>query len=553
MTTNPPDSLPLDWLYRWEKERPDALYMTQPMGGGALHTWTWGQAIDEARRMAAHLKSLGYEPGTRIGIISKNCAWWIMSDWAIWLAGYISVPLYPTLTAASVRQILEHSECKACFIGKLDDWPAMKPGVPDGVHCISYPLSPPNDYESWDDIVAKTAPLQGQPQRDAKELFTIIYTSGTTGMPKGVMHNFSAFAWALRAGNTRFDLKPEDRQLSYLPLSHIAERVATEMGSLHSGCQLFFAESLDTFVADLQRARPTLFFSVPRLWVKFQQGVLAKVPAKKLDRLLKIPLLGRLVRKKILAGLGLDQCRFAAGGAAPMPPTVLDWYQRLGLEIIEVYGMTENCAVCHSNVPGDTKPGYVGMPYPGVEQRIGPVTGEVQMRSPGMMMGYYKEPEKTREVLTEDGWLKTGDKGELDEKGRLRITGRVKDLFKTSKGKYVAPAPIEDRLVVHSRVEACCVTGASQPQPCALVMLSPDAKADGREALTASLQSHLEQVNGQLDDHEKLAFLVVVSEAWTVEAGFVTPTMKVKRNMIEDTYGPQLDAWYAKNQAVVWQ
>jgi long-chain acyl-CoA synthetase len=553
MTTNPPDSLPLDWLYRWEKERPDALYMTQPMGGGALHTWTWGQAIDEARRMATYLQSLGYEPGTRIGIISKNCAWWIMSDWAIWLAGYISVPLYPTLTAASVRQILEHSECKACFIGKLDDWPAMKPGVPDGVHCISYPLSPPNDYESWDDIVAKTAPLQGQPQRDAKELFTIIYTSGTTGMPKGVMHNFSAFAWALRAGNTRFDLKPEDRQLSYLPLSHIAERVATEMGSLHSGCQLFFAESLDTFVADLQRARPTLFFSVPRLWVKFQQGVLAKVPAKKLDRLLKIPLLGRLVRKKILAGLGLDQCRFAAGGAAPMPPTVLDWYQRLGLEIIEVYGMTENCAVCHSNVPGDTKPGYVGMPYPGVEQRIGPVTGEVQMRSPGMMMGYYKEPEKTREVLTEDGWLKTGDKGELDEKGRLRITGRVKDLFKTSKGKYVAPAPIEDRLVVHSRVEACCVTGASQPQPCALVMLSPDAKADGREALTASLQSHLEQVNGQLDDHEKLAFLVVVSEAWTVEAGFVTPTMKVKRNMIEDTYGPQLDAWYAKNQAVVWQ
>ena len=527
--------------------------MTQPMGGGVLREFTWAQAAGEARRMAVYLQSLGYPPGTHIGLLSKNCAWWILSDLAIWMAGYVSVPLYPTLTAGSVRQILEHSECKACFIGKLDGWEAMKPGVPDGVHCISYPVSPPNDFPSWDAIVAKTAPLQGQPLRGAEDLATIIYTSGTTGMPKGVMHSFGVFAWALQTGNTRFGLNPDDRELSYLPLSHIAERVATEMGSLFSGCRLFFAESLETFAADLQRARPTLFFSVPRLWVKFQQGVFSKIPKKKLDVLFRVPLLNRLIKKKILTGLGLDQCRFAAGGAAPMPPALLEWYQALGLEILEVYGMTENCAVCHSNVSGQAKPGYVGTPYPGVEQRIDAATGEVQMRSPGVMLGYYKEPQKTQETFTVDGWLKTGDKGELDAQGRLKITGRVKDIFKTSKGKYVAPAPIEDKLVTHPRIEACCVAGAGQAQPCALLMLSAEAKNDNREALATSLEQHLQKVNAQLNEHEQLEFLAVVGDAWTVENGFVTPTMKIKRNVVENAYGKHLDGWYAQRQSVVWQ
>jgi long-chain acyl-CoA synthetase len=297
---------------------------------------------------------------------------------------------------------------------------------------------------------------------------------------------------------------------------------------------------------------------VPRLWVKFQQGVFAKVPREKLDRLFRIPLLNRVIKRKILKGLGLDQCRLAIGGAAPMPPAMLDWYRELGLEILECYGMTENFGMSHANQHGRSRPGYVGTTYPGMDHRVDPLTGEVQTRSAGTMLGYYKEPEKTRETFTADGWLKTGDKGEIGKDGALKITGRVKDLFKTSKGKYVAPAPIEDKLVNHPKVEAVCVAGANQGQPCALVMLSPDAlkeshDATRRSALAQSLSEHLDKVNALLDPHEQMDFLAVVKDSWTVENGFVTPTMKVKRNVVESAYGKLLDGWYAQKKPVVWQ
>jgi len=561
MITVTPDKLPLQRLYHWEKARAHNIYLTQPMGGGVTRDYTWQHAVGEARRMAAYLKSLGFPKGSNIAILSKNCAHWLMSDYAIWMAGYVSVPLYPTLAADTVRQILEHSEAKAIFVGKLDDWDSMKAGVPAGLPCISYPLSPASvladpAVKKWDDVMASTAPLADSPVRDADELATIIYTSGTTGMPKGVMHSFGTMASGALSGLQRFTGLPDDRVLSYLPLSHVAERNAVENFSLAVGFRIFFAESLDTFAADLRRARPHTFVSVPRLWVKFQQGVMAKLP--QLETLLKIPVVGTLIKRKVLAGLGLDQCRLAAGGAAPMPPALLEWYKRLGLEIVEVYGMTENFGMSHSNEPGRTKPGYVGVPYPGMEHRLDPATGEVQTRSGSTMLGYYKEPEKTRETLTADGWLKTGDKGEIGAGGMLRITGRVKDLFKTSKGKYVAPAPIEDKLVTHPKVEACCVAGANQGQPCALIMLSPEAMREAqdrarRDTLAQSLAEHLEKVNAMLDPHEQMEFLAVVSDAWTVEKGFVTPTMKVKRNVIEERYGPMIEQWYAQKQAVVWQ
>ncbi|MCG7199844.1 AMP-binding protein [Marinobacter pelagius] len=553
-TTN---KLPLDMVYHWEKAKKNDLYMTQPVGDGKVVEYTWGRAVDEARRMAAYLKSLNLPEKSRVGIISKNCAHWIMSDWAIWMAGHISVPLYPTLNADTVNYILNHAECEVLFVGKLDDWDMMKPGVPDSVRCLSYPLSPPNDFETWDDIVSKYPPLEENVQRDPEELATIVYTSGSTGRPKGVMLSFNNMAFAAAGGIKTLGVGPNERMLSYLPLAHVFERTFVELGSLYSGFELFFAESLDTFVQDLQRAQPTLFLSVPRLWVKFQHGVLQKLPKEKMDRLMKIPLVNRLIKKKVLKGLGLDKVKLAGSGSAPLSHDVLDWYRNLGLELLEGYGMSENFAYSHMNKPGRARTGYVGEALPGVETKISE-EGEVLVKSPATMMGYYKDEEKTREAFTEDGFLKTGDKGEIDEMGRLKLTGRIKEIFKTSKGKYIAPAPIENRLMSHDAIEMVCVSGANQTQPHALVMLGEETRpklADDnfRKQLEDSFKSLIQEVNKTVDPHEQLAFITVVSDEWSIENSFLTPTLKLKRNVVEDAYQEKVDSWYAQKQPVIWQ
>lgn len=561
MNTVPAEFLALQRLYHWEQTTPASITLTQPMGDGVLRDFTWAQVAAQVRRMAAHLKSQGWEPGAKIAILSKNCAWWLMSDLAIWMAGYVSVPLYPTLASATVRQILVHSEARACFVGKLDDWDSMKAGMPDDLPCISYALSPADvrqRFESWDAICARTEPLQGTPLRDRDELATLIYTSGTTGHPKGVMHSFGNFSWALDQGIARIPMAAQDRMLSYLPLAHVVERVLVEHGWLRTAMHVYFAESLDTFTADVQRARPTIFFSVPRLWVKFQQGVHQKLPPAKLQLLLKIPLLGGLLRRKLLQALGLDQCRLAAGGAAPMPVALLAWYRNLGLPINEGYGMTENLALSHLTLPGKNQEGSVGPAYAGVQTRIDAQTGEIQMRSDATLLGYYKEPELSREIFSADGWLRTGDKGFVDAQDCLHITGRLKDLFKTSKGKYVAPAPIEDHLVMHEALEACVVTGANLGQPLGIVLLNANAVAQidnpaAKATLQASLATHLQNVNATLDPHEQLSCLVVVTTPWSVENDIITPTFKVKRDRIESMYAAQYEGWVNSRQKIIWQ
>jgi long-chain acyl-CoA synthetase len=553
------DQLPLQRLYHWEKTAPSRVAFTQPVGGGQVVDYTWAQVMDQARRVAAWLKAQGIQPGDRVAMLSKNTAHWLMTDYAIWMAGGVSVPLYPTLAPGTIRQILEHSEAKLLFVGKLDGWKGMKPGIPAGLPCVAHPLADDDakkSYTRWDDIVAKTQPLAGSPVRPADEMSTIMYTSGTTGLPKGVMHTFGNFMAAVSAGLERVPQNENSRMLSYLPLSHVVERALVEHGQLKTGMHVYFAESLDTFTADMQRARPTIFFSVPRLWVKFQQAVNHKMPQKKLDLFLKIPVLSGVVKKKILTTLGLNECIFAAGGAAPMPAELLAWYSKLGLNIAEGYGMTENIGASHITTGDPSSFGSVGRPYAPVQCRIAPDSGEIQVKASWNMLGYYKQPEQTAEMFTADGWLKTGDKGSTDSQGRLKITGRVKDLFKTSKGKYVAPAPIEDKLVMHSAVEACCVTGANLGQPLALLMLNAEATKSvangGKAEMEASLAEHMKRINESLDPHEQLDCLVITSEAWTVDNDLITPTFKVKRNKIEDMFAKNYDRWVGMRKPVVW-
>jgi long-chain acyl-CoA synthetase len=310
----------LERAYAWEKKKPTAIYLTQPMGRGAVRNFTWAEALDEARRMASYLQSFGFPPGTKIAIISKNCAQFVLSDLAIWMAGYVSVALYPTLNPETIRFVLDHSESRLVFVGKLDDWDSMKDGVPTDMPKVSYPLSPPNDFPTWDTLVKQHAPLAGEPYREPEDTAILVYTSGSTGRPKGVEHGFHAMAAAAKGLTQAFGMREDERMLSYLPLAHVFERYAVEAASTYLGSHVFFAESLDTFVQDIQRAEPTLFHSVPRLWLKFQQGVHGKMPPEKLNRLLKLPIVGNLVRKKVLKGLGLHETRLAASGSAPIPP-----------------------------------------------------------------------------------------------------------------------------------------------------------------------------------------------------------------------------------------
>ena len=556
VTVNPGD-LPLQCFCRWERERRDQVYLTQPTGAGAVQDITWGEAGDQIRRMAAWLQSQGWPAGSRVAIIGKNSAHWILADLAILMAGHVSVPLYPTFNGDALAYTLQHSDARACFIGKMDDIANLRSGIPAGLPLIALPLAPAIEALQWSDLIQATPPLQGTPAPDPTGVCTIIYTSGTTGKPKGVMHSFNTIAWGINSATRRIKMDSADRFISYLPLAHVAERMLIEQCSLRYGARIFFAESLDTFIQDLQRARPTIFFSVPRLWVKFQQGVHANLTPRKLERLLALPYIGNMVRRKILKGLGLDQCRLAAGGAAPMPADVLRWYRRLGLDLVEVYGMTENCAISHASLPGTLKTGTVGLPYDGVQQRIEPGSGEILMHSGALMLGYYREPEQTAATITADCWLRTGDQGSIDGDGYLQITGRVKDIFKTTKGKYVAPSPVEDLLVMHPDIEACLVTGANLVQPLALVMLSADAAArsmslDSRQELTYSLERYLTTVNARLEPHERLQCLAVLTTPWTPENGFVTPTMKVIRRRIEERYAPQYAQWYEQGQPVVW-
>jgi long-chain acyl-CoA synthetase len=324
-----------------------------------------------------------------------------------------------------------------------------------------------------------------------------------------------------------------------------------EATAFHAGNRLFFVESLKTFPADLKRAQPTIFFSIPRILMKFQQGVLEKVPAPKLDRLLRIPVIRRFVGRRILREMGLGSVRVAASGGAPLPVPTLEWFRKVGLKLVEGYGMTET-GITHTPEGAESRPGYVGNSAPGVETKIAE-NGEVLLRSPMNLVGYYKDPDATRNAFTEDGFFRTGDLGELDKDGWLKIIGRVKEQFKTSKGKYVSPAGIELALCADPLIESCCVMGAGAPAPFAVVTLSLPASTHKERARRAEeLTALLRTVNAGLETHERLAFLVATDQHWTIANGMLTPTMKMRRGVLESRYAAFIEEWQRREEEVIW-
>jgi long-chain acyl-CoA synthetase len=549
------EDLGLQRLYRWEKEAPHRPFLTQPTESG-VREWTWGQAAGEVRRMASFLRAQNWEPGTKVAILSRNCAWWMMADLAVWMAGHVTVPIYPSLKPLSVRQIMEHSGAKGCFVGATDDKAAALDGMPGGIVCVCFPTSQLEDCLTWDVVVSANHPLAGTPVRPAEDLATIIYTSGTTGTPKGVMHSFANLAYDAKTLAHLIGLTDKERFFSYLPLAHIVERAGLEGTALYLGCRVFFTRGIETFLADLSDARPTIFLSVPRLLLKIQQGVFAKIPRDRLDALLRIPILNRPVKRRILRQLGLSSVQHAASGAAPLPPEILQWYRKLGLNLQEGYGMTETL-ITHLPAPGSARVGYVGAAIPGVEARLGE-NDELQIRSPMNMLGYYRDPEATRAMLTDDGFIRTGDVARLEDDGQLKIIGRVKEQFKTSKGKYVAPAPIESQFMAHPMVEACCLMGAGMPRPFAVLLLSEEARKQSQEtamraSIEASLRDLMDAINAQLDQHEQVSFMAVVYGPWTVGNDAMTPTLKIKRGVLENRYQGFVDDWNRQSRPIVWE
>ncbi len=542
---------PLEMLYKWEKETPDKVFLRQPIND-KWHEWTWKQTGEEVRKMAGALKEMNLPAGSNIALISKNCAHWIFSDLAIMMSGHISVPMYPNLNAETVKLILEHSEAKICFVGKLDDWKAMRPGVPAGVRCISFPFYTEPGYETWDDLVKDVKPVQNNVIRAPKDLATIIYTSGTTGMPKGVMHSFHNFSFTAENAVKLINIDNSSKFFSYLPLCHIAERFLVELGGLYSGGCIAFAESLDKFAKNLAEVQPTVFLGVPRIWSKFQQGILGKMPQSKLNIFLNIPLLNSVVRKKVKTGLGLSGATNVFVGAAPMPASLIRWFERLDIKIQEAYAMTENCCYSHVTLPGKIKIGCVGQSLPHVEVKLSE-QNEVLTKHEGLMLGYYKEPQMTKDTFTEDGYLRTGDEGRIDSEGYLQITGRVKDIFKTTKGKYVAPAPIEMKISVNEDIDQVCVVGDGIAQPIAMITLSEAGKKKAKEEIERSLAATMGIVNPKLDKHEMLKRMVVLKGDWTVENKLLTPTLKIKRNEVEKIHRNKYEVWYSSTTEVVWE
>ena len=553
----------LQYFYDKAEQSSNEIFLRQPTGD-SWHEITWKQAYDEAAKMAHYITKLELPKGSNIAIVSKNCDHWILADLAIMMSGHVSTPFYPNVSANELKFLVERSEARLLFIGKLDIpiWENMKQAIPADIPVVSFPHYKGNgNVESgkkWKDITQNITALENPNQPKLNDIWTILFTSGTTGEPKGVMLNYNSAAQLMAMEgkeNVIGVFKNIDQKFiyfSYLPLNHIAERMIVQVACFFTGGSISFSESLERFVFNLQEVQPNIFMSVPRIYTKFRSAIIDKLGERKLNLLLKIPIVSGIIKKKIRKGLGLGRALTVMTSAAPAPQPLKDWFKKLDIHLREAYGMTENSAGFCFMPEDQVKPGTVGKPIPGVEVRIISETGEICMRAPWNMVGYYKDDKKTAETIIE-GWLHTGDKGDLDQDGHLVLTGRVSDTFKTSKGKFIDPGPLEWQLSANTFIEQICVTGSEIPQPIALVVLSESGKSTEQKELDESLEESMKSLNAQNSSYQHIQKIIIVKEEWTVDNGLLTPTLKIKRNQMNQKYGQQYEKWSNSKETIIRQ
>jgi long-chain acyl-CoA synthetase len=564
-------------------------------------TWVaYGQAV---REVAAGLVALGIASGDRVGILAGNQPRWHMADVGIISAGAISVPAYPTGTASQLSHVMGHSACRVCFVGDRDQLAKLllvRPRLPALERIVALG-EPPDGLDddlllTFDDLCSLGhQQLQQNPatvEERARELqprdvATLVYTSGTTGPPKGTMITHENVSETIRSLTSVISVGPTDRFLSFLPLSHIAERCTSHFGQIISGGETWFARSLATVPEDLRACRPTIFFAVPRVWEKFQQAVraeLARTPQPvraQANRLLDLgqaavaaregtrhPLstperlayeaLNRTLGGRIRHQTGLDQGRIFVSSAAPVDPDLLRWFHAIGIPIAEVYGQTEDCGPTTMNRPGRIRIGTVGEPLPGVDVRIAE-DGEVLVRGPNVCAGYWDNPEATAELLR-DGWMHSGDLGAFDG-GYLRIIGRKKDLIVTASGKNIAPQDMETHLRGEPFISQAVVVGDGRKYLTALLTLETEAVGaaigahDGNGApemlathprVQQEITDGIERLNAQRAPAERVKAWRILPRDLTVADDELTPTLKVKRGVVLQRFADLVEEMYAQ-------
>ena len=548
-------------FYDWEEKFKDKPFLRQPFGE-KWEEYTWGETGLMARKLATGLKSLGLPKGSHIGLMSKNCREWIIADLAIIMAGYVSVPFFPNLKSNEIKNLLEFGDVKALFMGKVEDWEEIKKGISDDMPIIAFPHYENNSKIDkgfqWNKFIDKHDPQKEDYHPDLNDTWTIIFTSGTTGNPKGVVLDFKInqntdVMYTKDYNPLCVDFKGNNTFFSYLPMNHIAERIAIEFTAFKNGGVISFTESIDTFVKNLSEVQPSVFFGVPRIYTKFQLGILSKFSQKKLDVLLSIPILSSFIKKTLKKKLGLGNAKVVVSGAAAMQVAQRNWFKKIGVNITIGYGMTENCAVT-TQLPGSdfNKPGSVGKVQPQVEVKIDEETEEILMRGPYVMLGYYNDTETTDNTI-KNGWLHTGDKGKLDADGHLYITGRVKDTFKTSKGEFIDPAKIEALFGEVEYFDQMCIVGFAIPQPIMLVNISDVAKKITKGELQQNLSTKMEMVNSKLFNYKRVSTIVICSDDWTPKNGILTPTMKIKRGAVDKMYMDKYEQWHQSKEKVIWE
>jgi long-chain acyl-CoA synthetase len=536
--------------------------------------------VDQVRRAARALIGLGFPRGGTVAILGFNRPEWAILDHATMMAGGAPAGIYTTCSPDEVAYIISHAESSIVLVenaAQLAKVTARRAQLPKLAHVILMAGATATDGAlAWDAFLAKGDAVSDADvdaridQIQQADLATLIYTSGTTGPPKGVMLSHENLSWTAQAlvdvgGGTANDVS-----LSYLPLSHIAEQMATVHMPATAGSSVYFAESIDKLADNLKESRPTVFFGVPRIWEKFhsvlagrlaeQKGVKGKLVAWARDTCARVNALldegkqpgawlsaqhrlaNRLVIGKLKVALGFDRARALISGAAPIAPDVLAFFATLDLPIREIYGQSEDSGPTSYNLPGKTKLGSVGPAFPGIEVKLAP-DGEILIKGANVFMGYYKDAAATADVL-HDGWLASGDLGAFDADGFLTITGRKKEIIITAGGKNIAPKNIEAAIKQLSIVGEAVVIGDRRKFLTALVTIDPEAKLAPADA-RAQIQQQIDRVNETLARVEQVKKFAVLPKPFGIDSGELTPTLKIKRTVVATLYAREIDAMYA--------